>query len=119
MTIKHGRWLAAAMVVFALLAPGPVRAGPYLGDWGWWWQASRDCSHGCYSPLHYWMPTAHQLRAHVQPANLDQYPPGSDPCIPTTYQFNTYRCRSAPPPPSAPYADQEAYYGLAIVPPRK
>src|SRR4029077_3354825 len=91
-------------------------AGPFFGDSSWGWRPAKDCPRGAYSPLHYWAPSAYQLRAQLFPSNLDQYPPGPSANVPPTYQYECYRCRPLPPMPTAPYADPEGYFGRPIVP---
>src|SRR5690349_20321895 len=93
------RWLALAMVV-GMMAPMTATAGPYLGEWSWWWQPERTCPRGTYSPLHYFMPTAYQVRAAVRPAYLDQFPPGPADDIAPSFDTECYRCPSIPPTPT-------------------
>jgi hypothetical protein len=114
---KQGYWRMALVLLVGLLLPSAARAGPFLGDWGWFWHPAPDCPRGAYSPLHYWAPTAYRVRACVHPSNLDQYPPGPCPPILPSFEFTTYRCRTAPPIPTAPYADPTGYYGRPVAPP--
>jgi hypothetical protein len=105
------------MLLLGLLVPAPALAGPFLGEWGWCWQPSRDCPRGDYSPLHYWAPTVYRVRACLHPSNLDQYPPGPHPPVPATYEYHRYCCPTTPPAPTSPYADPVGYYGRPITPP--
>jgi hypothetical protein len=98
-----------------LLTPGMADAGPYFGDWTWFGH-SVERPDGDYSPLHYWTPSAYELRSFVHPVSLDQFPPGPSPSVPPSYDVNRYRTRGIPPAPSAPYADPEGYYGRPIAP---
>ncbi|HYT95550.1 MAG TPA: hypothetical protein VEL76_42920 [Gemmataceae bacterium] len=112
---KRGCW-GVLVVVLGFLAQEPASAGPYLGDWGWFWHQAPGCPRGNYSPLHYWAPQIYRARAFLHPSNLDQYPPGPCPPVPPTFQFSRERCRTLPPMPTAPYADPTTYYGRAIAP---
>jgi hypothetical protein len=111
--------LAVLVVVLGLVGADTALAGPYFGDGSWWWRPACECPRGAYSPLHYWAPSAYQLRAQVHPSNLDQFPPGPSPAVPPSYDFNSYRCRSIPATPTSPYANPEAYFGQPIVPRRE
>ncbi len=106
------RWSAMALLL-GLLAPAPLMAGPYLGEWSWCWHPAPGCSRGVYSPLHYWAPDLYKARACLHPSNVDQYPPG--PCPPVEPSFLTFKspCQSAPPITPLPYADPAGYYDTA------
>jgi hypothetical protein len=108
-----GRYRALLVLSIALLAPSAASAGPYFGEWGWFWQAAPDCPCGEYSPWHYWAPEMYRLRGCLHPSNLDQYPPGI-PGVPAPIFLVKYPCRTAPPAPTAPYADPVAYYGRPV-----
>jgi hypothetical protein len=113
---KHGcRW-TVLVLLFSLLIPGTVFAGPFFGDWGWLWHPAHDEPHGVYSPLHYWAPYTYKTRALVHPSKLDQYPPGPTPPVPPSFEFQKYHYRMQPPMPSSPYANPSGYYGRPIVP---
>ncbi len=118
MFMRNG-WRMAALVVVLVLVASPAFAGPYVGDWSLGWHGARDCPRGCYSPLHYWLPSAYRVGGRLHPATLEEYPPGPAVCVQPSYQFNAYPCRMAPPMPSAPYADPASYYGRPIVPARE
>jgi hypothetical protein len=114
---KNGRWCAALVLLLGLLAPSPVLAGPYFGDWGWCWHQSAGCPRGDYCPLHYWMPTIYRVRGWVHPSNLDQYPAGPSPAVAATYLFDRSGCIAKSPAPTFPYADPSGYYGVPTTPP--
>jgi hypothetical protein len=114
MSVRRGCW--GLVVMLALMAQERVQAGPYLGDWGWCWHQAPNCPRGQYSPLHYWAPQVYRARAFLHPVNLDQYAPGPSPPILPTFQSIRYPCRTAPPMPTAPYADPTGYYGRAVAP---
>jgi len=97
-----------------LLAPSAATAGPFFGDWTWFWHPSSDCPTGDYSALHYQVPDIYKARALVHPSHLDQYPPGPAACPTANYDFSKYRCRQTPPLPTAPYTNAEGYYGRAV-----
>jgi hypothetical protein len=118
MARKDIRCRTAFVLLLALLAPSPALAGPYLGEWGWFWKPAPDCPRSQYSPLHYWAPEYYELRACCRPTNLDQYPPGPYPPVAPSFMFTRYCCPTAPPMPTAPYADPAAYYGIQVVAPR-
>src|SRR5271165_4191183 len=105
MARKLTQWMLALAVLAALGAPSPAPAGPYFGEWGWFWNPAPDCPRGQYSWLHYWVPEYYELRACCQPKNLDQYPPGPYPPVAPGYIFNRYCCNTAPAMPTMPYAD--------------
>ncbi len=107
-------WRAALVLLAALLAPSSVMAGPYLGEWSWFWHPSPDCPRGEYSPLHYQAMELYRARAFLHPSNLDQYPPGPNPCATANYDLSKYRCRSLPPMPTVPYADPAGYFGRPV-----
>jgi hypothetical protein len=112
---KRGGRRAIGVLLLALLAPGTAAAGPYFGEWGWWYHP-KDCPRGWYSPLHYWAAELYRARACLRPPNLDQYPPG--PCQPVapSFDISRHRCPATFPAPSSPYADPAAYYGRPILP---
>jgi hypothetical protein len=114
MTCTLRRWLVAVALFLALLAPSSAMAGPYFGDWTWFWHPSPDCPRGEYSPLHYQAPEIYRVRALVHPSNIDQYPQGPTACPTVNYEFSKYRCRSNPPMPTAPYADPAGYFGRPV-----
>jgi hypothetical protein len=109
----------ALATVLTLVGSAPTFAGPYFGEWGWWWHPAPDCPRGAYSPLHYWAPSAYQLRAQIHPSNVDQFAPGPTPSVPPIYEIEKMPCRSTPPTPMSPYADPDGYYGRPIAPPQK
>jgi hypothetical protein len=111
---KRG-WLWAVVFGLGLLAPSPAQAGPFFGEWSWFWHPAPDCPRGQYSHLHYWAPEIYYVRKHLHPSNLNQYPPGPCPPVPPSYIFNPYPCRTLPPMPSVPYADPASYYGRPLV----
>jgi hypothetical protein len=117
MIVKRARQWMVLTVMMSLLAPASALAGPYFGEWGWFWQPGPNCDRGVYSPLHYWAPTVYWVRDYCRPSNLDQYPPGPNPPIAPSYEFQRYCCPSTPPAPSSPYANPTAYYGREIAPP--
>jgi hypothetical protein len=113
-----GRLLARmAVVLLALVVPSAAQAGPYFGEWTWFWHPDKDCPHGNYSHLHYWTPQIYRVRDCLHPVNLDQYPPGPFPPVPPAYLFETFPCRTTPSAPSIPYADPVGYFGLPPAPP--
>jgi hypothetical protein len=113
---KHLGWFVAGLVGMCLL-PAQARAGPFFGEWGWFWHDGRCCQRGQYSPLHYWTPELYYVRANCRPSNLDQYPPGPNPPVQPTYQYQVYPCRYTTPAPTTPYADPTGYYGREVAPP--
>ena len=115
MGARGGRWWAALGLLLVLLAPGRAPAGPYLGDWGWCWHPSGNCTPWEYCWLHYWARDLYILRAWFHPSNLDTYAPGVP--VPISYEYFPYHCRSTAPAPTLPYADPEGYYGRPLVPP--
>jgi hypothetical protein len=112
---KWGRCGLALALLLVLLAPRPVLAGPFLGDFGWCWHPSGDCQPTEYHWLHYWARNVYILRACFHPSNRDSYAPGLP--VPVGAVYFPASCRSVPPAPSAPYADPEGYYGVPTVPP--
>jgi hypothetical protein len=114
MTGTQRRCLAGLAMCVAMLAPSSAMAGPYFGDWTWFWHPSSDCPRGQYSPLHYQAMELYRVRAFVHPSNLDQYPPGPNSCAPSQYNFSNYRCRSQFPTPTLPYATPAAYFGRPV-----
>jgi hypothetical protein len=118
MTGRTGRRLTALVLLVGLLAPSPVLAGPFIGEWSCWWRPAPDCPRGEYSHLHYWAPTVYKVRACVHPSMLDQYPPGPYPPVPLTYEFRKYCCPAGPGAPTTPYADPTGYYGRQVTGPR-
>lgn len=99
-------------LLLGLLVPSAAQAGPYIGEWGWWWHPAPNCPPGQYSWLHYWAMRLYRFRAWAHPSNLDQYPPGTP--VPAPLQANRSRCQGNPPAPSAPYGIPEGFYGQAI-----
>ena len=116
MTAARRRWLGAGVLLVGLLTPEPSPAGPYLGEWAWFWRPAPDCPRGAYSPLHYWAPELYVVRSFCRPSHLDQYPPGPCPPPPAVVVVQKYRCTAIPPTPTAPYADPAGYYGRFPVP---
>lgn len=119
MAARRGRWRMVGVLLLVLLIPAAAEAGPFLGEWGYFWNPAPDCPRGEYSPLHYWAPELYVVRSCVHPVNLDQYPPGPCPPVPVAFMFEKYCCRTTPPAPSAPYANPSAYYGIDLVPSQK
>jgi hypothetical protein len=105
---------AALGLALGLLSRGAAHAGPYFGEWGFWYHP-HDCPRGSYSPLHYWAPEIYKVRACCHPSFLDQFPPGPCPPVPPTFVFKQAHCPPVPPAPTAPYADPAGYYGLPVV----
>jgi hypothetical protein len=119
MAPKSSRWRMVLVLAGALIIPSPVLAGPYFGEWGWFWHPGPDCPRGEYSPCHYWVPEWYELRACCRPSNLDQYPPGPTPPVTPTFLFTKSCCQTLPSLPSmpgAPYANPTAYFGTPITP---
>ena len=108
---KYGRWGMALVLLLGLLVPSVAQAGPYIGEWGWWWHPAPNCPPGEYSWLHYWAMRVYRFRAWAHPSNLDQYPPGVCPPLPAPLFANRWRCQSKLPVPSGPYAIPEGFYG--------
>jgi hypothetical protein len=111
MNAKRVLRLAILSGVIGCLTCASATAGPFFGDGSWFWRPARDCPRGQYSPMHYWAPSAYQLRAQVHPSNLNQYPPGPSAGVPPSFAYECYRCPSLPPLPSLPYSNPEAYFG--------
>jgi len=103
------RWIAALFL-------GLVTTSALRADDGPWWRRCRDCPRGDYSPLHYWAPGWYELRAQIHRVNLDQYPPGPEPSVAPSYEYQRYPCPATPPAPSSPYANPAAYYGRTTTP---
>jgi hypothetical protein len=104
---------AALALVLGFLGCTAAEAGPYFGEWGWWYHPC-DCPRGDYCPLHYWAMRIYRVRAFCSPSYLDQYPPGPYPPVPPTFETAKYRCPPVPPMPSSPYADPAGYYGRSL-----
>ncbi len=115
MMSKYRLWRYVVLLVIGLMVPTQAQAGPFFGEWSWCWHAGRECPHGQYSPLHYWMPEFYEIRACVCPSNLDQFLVGPLPQMPPGYETMPYRCQSTPATGSSPYANPAAYYGRAVV----
>jgi hypothetical protein len=107
------RWWKVVVLLSILLAPTSAKASDW-GDYFWWWPAPRFARGGDYSPMHYWWPGAYYIREYVHPSNLDQYPPGPNPPVGPSTEFNRYCSPSIPPAPSSPYGNPEAYYGRSL-----
>jgi hypothetical protein len=112
----RGRWRTAVVLLLVLWAPSAALAGPYLGNWGWWWHPSPDCPPGLYCPLHYWAMRLYRVRACLHPSYLDQYPPGPCPAPPAPVQYRRSHCQGVLPWPTPPYAVPDGYYGREIIP---
>ena len=111
---KHDRrWVGLALLL-ALLAPGIAQAGPYFGEWGWWWHPAPGCPRGNYCALHYHTPYLYRVIYCWHRPNLDQYPPGLP--VPVLWPKYAFVCRTIPPVPTPPYADPAGYFGRPIVP---
>jgi hypothetical protein len=115
---KLRRWRMALVLLLGLLTVETASAGPYLGDWGWFWHPAHDCPRGDYSFLHYWAPAIYRVRACIRRPNLDQYPPGPYPTVPESFESYRSPCMTTPPAPTAPYADPARYFGLPPVAPK-
>jgi hypothetical protein len=115
---KHWIWRLACVVLLGLLAPSAAPAGPYFGDWGWFWNPWSNCDWGVYSPLHYWAPGVYYIREYCRPSNVDSYSPGPTPTVLPSYETYKYCCPSTPAAPTSPYANPAGYYGREIAPPR-
>jgi hypothetical protein len=113
MTGKQAVGWAVLGLALGLLSPRAAQAGPYFGEWGFWYHP-HDCPRGSYSPLHYWAVDYYKLRAFCSPSYLDQFPPGPYPPVPPTFVYTKYRCPPVSPAPTAPYADPAAYYGRSV-----